>query len=164
MLKASDTDHGLRQGVAGQLGQTRAARQSGVLKVLVALVRGAINREIFYKGGMGKMDSIMSEIKRFMAPGPWITRDLKLCVLASDYDQLLSDGAGVANYALGLEDEISLLKSAMRRVAFELEESPDSGNAAARNRKALEIAKRYLASQSQSASDREVNSTKGKST
>ena len=27
-------------------------------------------------------------VKRFMAPGPWITRDLKECVLASDYDAL----------------------------------------------------------------------------
>jgi hypothetical protein len=30
----------------------------------------------------------MSEVLRFPAPGPWITRDLKLCVLASDYDAL----------------------------------------------------------------------------
>jgi hypothetical protein len=28
----------------------------------------------------------MSEVLRFRAPGPWITRDLKECVLASDYD------------------------------------------------------------------------------
>jgi hypothetical protein len=27
-------------------------------------------------------------IKRFNAPGPWITRDLRPCVLASDYDAL----------------------------------------------------------------------------
>ncbi len=27
-------------------------------------------------------------VKRFHAPGPWITRDLKECVLASDYDAL----------------------------------------------------------------------------
>jgi hypothetical protein len=26
-----------------------------------------------------------------MAPGPWITRDLKECVLASDYDALASE-------------------------------------------------------------------------
>ena len=31
----------------------------------------------------------MAEVKRFMAPGPWITRDLKPCVLAEDYDRLL---------------------------------------------------------------------------
>lgn len=30
----------------------------------------------------------MSGVKRFMAPGPWITRDLKEAVLASDYDAL----------------------------------------------------------------------------
>lgn len=30
----------------------------------------------------------MSEVKRFMAPGPWVTRDLKECVRASDYDAL----------------------------------------------------------------------------
>ena len=28
-------------------------------------------------------------VKRFMAPGPWITRDLKPCVLASDYDNAI---------------------------------------------------------------------------
>jgi hypothetical protein len=28
-------------------------------------------------------------INRFMTPGPWITRDLKSCVLASDYDVLV---------------------------------------------------------------------------
>ena len=27
-------------------------------------------------------------VQRFMAPGPWITRDLKECVRASDYDAL----------------------------------------------------------------------------
>lgn len=27
-----------------------------------------------------------NEVNRFMAPGPWITRDLKECVLASDFD------------------------------------------------------------------------------
>ena len=32
----------------------------------------------------------MSGVKRFMAPGPWITRDLKECVRASDYDALLA--------------------------------------------------------------------------
>lgn len=88
----------------------------------------------------------MSDIKRFMAPGPWVTRDLKLCVLASDYDQLLSDGAGVANYALGLEDDISVIKSVLRRVRFELEEDPDSGDAAARNGKAAEIIANYFSS------------------
>ena len=31
-----------------------------------------------------------SEVKRFMAPGPWITRDLKECVLASDFDAALA--------------------------------------------------------------------------
>lgn len=30
----------------------------------------------------------MNDVRRFMAPGPWITRDLKECVLASDYDAL----------------------------------------------------------------------------
>ncbi len=30
-------------------------------------------------------------VKRFMAPGPWITRDLKECVLASDYDALAAE-------------------------------------------------------------------------
>lgn len=30
-------------------------------------------------------------VKRFMAPGPWITRDLKECVRASDYDALLAE-------------------------------------------------------------------------
>ncbi len=30
-------------------------------------------------------------VERFMAPGPWITRDLKPCVLASDYDALARD-------------------------------------------------------------------------
>jgi hypothetical protein len=30
----------------------------------------------------------MSNVLRFHAPGPWITRDLKECVLASDYDAL----------------------------------------------------------------------------
>jgi hypothetical protein len=30
-------------------------------------------------------------VKRFMAPGPWITRDLKECVRASDYDALAAE-------------------------------------------------------------------------
>lgn len=30
----------------------------------------------------------MTNVRRFMAPGPWITRDLKECVRASDYDAL----------------------------------------------------------------------------
>ena len=30
-------------------------------------------------------------VKRFMAPGPWITRDLKECVRASDYDVLAAE-------------------------------------------------------------------------
>lgn len=30
----------------------------------------------------------VKEPRRFMAPGPWITRDLKECVLASDDDAL----------------------------------------------------------------------------
>lgn len=30
----------------------------------------------------------MSEVKRFMAPGPWVTRELRECVQASDYDDL----------------------------------------------------------------------------
>lgn len=30
----------------------------------------------------------MSNVLRFHAPGPWLTRDLKECVLASDYDAL----------------------------------------------------------------------------
>ena len=33
----------------------------------------------------------MSGVKRFMAPGPWITRDLKECVRASDYDALRAE-------------------------------------------------------------------------
>ncbi len=33
----------------------------------------------------------MSEVLRFHAPGPWITRDLKECVLASDYDALAAE-------------------------------------------------------------------------
>jgi hypothetical protein len=37
----------------------------------------------------------MSEVLRFRAPGPWITRDLKECVLASDYDAL---AAQLASY------------------------------------------------------------------
>lgn len=28
----------------------------------------------------------MSEVKRYLCSGPWFTRDLKLCVLASDFD------------------------------------------------------------------------------
>jgi hypothetical protein len=27
-------------------------------------------------------------VKRFSAPGPWMTRDLKPCVLATDFDEL----------------------------------------------------------------------------
>ena len=30
----------------------------------------------------------MSDVKRFKAPGPWITRELRDCVQASDYDAL----------------------------------------------------------------------------
>ena len=30
----------------------------------------------------------MSDVLRFNAPGPWITRELRQCVLASDYDAL----------------------------------------------------------------------------
>jgi hypothetical protein len=30
-------------------------------------------------------------VERFPAPGPWITRDLKPCVLASDYDALAAE-------------------------------------------------------------------------
>lgn len=30
----------------------------------------------------------MTDVLRFHAPGPWLTRDLKECVLASDYDAL----------------------------------------------------------------------------
>ena len=30
----------------------------------------------------------VDEPRRFMAPGPWITRDLKECVRASDHDAL----------------------------------------------------------------------------
>lgn len=30
----------------------------------------------------------MTQILRFHAPGPWLTRNLKECVLASDYDDL----------------------------------------------------------------------------
>jgi hypothetical protein len=33
------------------------------------------------------------DVLRFPAPGPWITRDLKLCVLASDYDALAAETA-----------------------------------------------------------------------
>ena len=30
----------------------------------------------------------MTDVLRFHAPGPWLTRDLKECVLARDYDAL----------------------------------------------------------------------------
>lgn len=30
----------------------------------------------------------MSDVKRFKAPGPWITRELRDCVQASDYDAI----------------------------------------------------------------------------
>ena len=33
----------------------------------------------------------MTDIQRFFAPGPWVTRDLKECVLASDYDALAAE-------------------------------------------------------------------------
>ena len=33
----------------------------------------------------------MEEVLRFRAPGPWITRDLKYCVLASDFDRVVAD-------------------------------------------------------------------------
>ena len=44
----------------------------------------------------------MSEVPvfRFKAPGPWVTRDLKDCVLASDYDALAAE-----NTALREENE-----------------------------------------------------------
>lgn len=38
-------------------------------------------------------------VKRFMAPGPWITRDLKPCVLASDYDALRFELSSALEYA-----------------------------------------------------------------
>ena len=30
-----------------------------------------------------------TKVLRFRAPGPWITRDLKPCILASDYDNAI---------------------------------------------------------------------------
>src|SRR6202161_3979777 len=47
-----------------------------------------------------------SMIKRFNAPGPWITRDLKPCVLASDYDAL-ADAAQELVRALTMEENES---------------------------------------------------------
>ena len=45
-------------------------------------------------------------IKRFNAPGPWITRDLKPCVLASDYDAL-ADAAQELVRVLTMEENES---------------------------------------------------------
>ena len=45
----------------------------------------------------------MTDIKRFFAPGPWVTRDLKECVRASDYDALaarLAEARGCFDAAL----------------------------------------------------------------
>ena len=41
-------------------------------------------------------------VKRFMAPGPWITRDLKECVRASDYDALAAERDALAQLVCDL--------------------------------------------------------------
>jgi hypothetical protein len=72
----------------------------------------------------------MSEVERFMAPGPWITRDLKLCVLASDYDALAAELAEAKedryavtrqrNEALHRLDEYIALDAGMGATILEL--------------------------------------------
>jgi hypothetical protein len=51
----------------------------------------------------------MADVLRFHAPGPWITRDLKECVLASDYDALAARLAEA-------ERERDILRSALNTV------------------------------------------------
>lgn len=41
----------------------------------------------------------MSDVLRFNAPGPWITRELRQCVLATDYDALTARVAHLEKYA-----------------------------------------------------------------
>lgn len=41
----------------------------------------------------------MTDIQRFFAPGPWVTRDLKECVLASDYGALAAENAALREAA-----------------------------------------------------------------
>lgn len=40
--------------------------------------------------------------ERFMAPGPWITRDLKPCVLAADFDAAVTIVRELMAYADGM--------------------------------------------------------------
>jgi hypothetical protein len=44
-------------------------------------------------------------VERFPAPGPWITRDLKLCVLASDHDAAIAQLTRERDEALKAVDE-----------------------------------------------------------
>jgi hypothetical protein len=48
-----------------------------------------------------------SDVLRFLAPGPWITRDLKPCVLAEDYDALAAE---FAEYRKSAEARIEQLQ------------------------------------------------------
>jgi hypothetical protein len=55
-----------------------------------------------------------------MAPGPWITRDLKECVLASDYDALAAENAALKAqlaYAASTGDECAIEVEALRKDA-----------------------------------------------
>lgn len=58
-------------------------------------------------------------VKRFMAPGPWITRDLKECVLASDYDALAAENAALQKRIENCVMELDRRASALRSVSDE---------------------------------------------
>ena len=51
-------------------------------------------------------------IKRFMAPGPWITRELRECVQAKDYDALASDLAAALSELASVKAELQNIAEA----------------------------------------------------
>jgi len=61
----------------------------------------------------------MSEVKRFKAAGPWITRELRDCVLASDYDALKERADRLADHVQSLEEYLEVLDPVAHRLNSE---------------------------------------------
>jgi hypothetical protein len=66
-------------------------------------------------GGTGVLSETTKEVLRFMAPGPWVTRDLKECVLAKDYDQQVDRAEQLAQLLARAYEQIASLRQQHQR-------------------------------------------------